>query len=94
VAKRTNFFQKSSKAAKEITGESVYRILTLSITAFGFVVALAWSAVIQELLSRFIDPLIPGQIVLSRFIYAILVTVLAAVVIYQLTKISVRNSEK
>lgn len=64
------------------------QMLTLSTSAFGLVAALAWNSLIQEVVKQYLEPLLGGASgIVSMFIYAVLVTVLAVAVTYQLTKL-------
>jgi len=68
------------------------QMLTLATGALGLVAALAWNQLIQELVSQYIKPLIGGASgIVSLLIYAILVTILAVLVTYNLTKIAKRS---
>lgn len=69
---------------KELTKQ----LLTLSTSAFGFAAALAWNETIQQTVKDFIEPRLPGSGVLSRFIYAILVTLLGVLVTFQLSRLA------
>lgn len=68
--------------------ELIAQLLTLSTSAFGFAAALAWNETIQQTVKDFIEPRIPGSGVLSRFIYAILVTLLGVLVTFQLSRLA------
>lgn len=70
--------------------ELIAQLLTLSTSAFGFAAALAWNDTIQQTVKDFIEPTIPGSGTLSRFIYAILVTLLGVLVTFQLSKLARR----
>jgi hypothetical protein len=64
------------------------QMLTLATGAFGLVAALAWNSVIQEFVTVNIKPYLPkGSGIISLAIYAIIVTVIAVLVTYQLTKL-------
>lgn len=64
------------------------QMITLATSGFGLVAALAWNNVIQELVNHYIKPILPeGGSLLSLFIYAIIITVLAVVVTYNLSAI-------
>lgn len=75
--------------------EIVRQMLTLATSGFGLVAALAWNNVIQEFVKNYIQKLIPGKdtSILSLFIYAVIVTVLAVLVTLQLSKL-LRKLEK
>lgn len=60
--------------------------LTIFITgAFTFVAALAWNSAITGLINKYIKP---GSNILSMFIYAIIVTIIAVIVTSELTRIA------
>lgn len=68
------------------------QMLILSTGAFGLVAALAWNEVIQELVAQYIKPLIGGASgIISLLIYAVLITLLAVLVTYNLTKIAKKS---
>ena len=79
---------KKQKQQKRLHIEIVKQMLTLATSGFGLVAALAWNGVIQELVNNYIKKLLPfGSGILSLLIYAILITILAVFVTYQLSKI-------
>lgn len=64
------------------------QMVTLATSGFGLVAALAWNNVIQDLVNNHIKPYLPeGSSLFSLFLYAVLITVLAVVVTYNLTRI-------
>lgn len=66
----------------------VKQMLTLATSGFGLVAALAWNGVIQEFVTTQIKPYLPsGSGLTSLIIYAVIVTVLAVTVTYQLSKL-------
>ena len=66
----------------------VKQMVTLSTSGLGLVAALAWNNVIQDLVNNYIKPYLPsGSSLLSLLIYAILITILAVSVTYNLTKV-------
>lgn len=68
--------------------EILKQMLTLSTSAFGLVAALAWNELIKEVVANYIKPLIGGASgIVSLLIYAVLVTFLAVIVTYNLTRI-------
>lgn len=81
--------EKLSKEAKEIRKRVLTQMLELATSGFGLVAALAWNQVIQELVEMYIKPLFGGSSgIISLVIYAILVTLLAVVVTYNLSKLA------
>ncbi len=76
------------KEDKKFHIELVKQMLTLSTAAFGLVAALAWNAFIQELVSSYVKKYLSvGGALLSMGIYAIIVTVLAVFITYQLSRV-------
>lgn len=64
------------------------QMLTLATAAFGLVAALAWNSVIQEAVNTYIKPYLPsGSGIISLALYAVIVTGIAVIVTYQLTKL-------
>lgn len=64
------------------------QMVTLATSGFGLVAALAWNNVIQDLVNNYIKPYLPkGSSLFSLFLYAILITTLAVIVTYNLTKL-------
>lgn len=70
--------------------ELMKQLVTLATSAFGFAAALAWNDTIQQTVKEFIDPRIPGSGILSRFIYALLVTALGLLITFQLSRLASR----
>ncbi len=61
---------------------------TLATSGFGLVAALAWNNVIQELVNNHIKPYLPqGSSLISLLLYAIIITSLAVIVTYNLSRI-------
>lgn len=67
--------------------ELLQQLITLSTSGFGLVAALAWNETIQQAVKDFIAPRIPGSGLISKSIYALLVTVLAVIITYQLSRL-------
>lgn len=70
--------------------ELLAQLITLSTSAFGLAAALAWNETIQQAVKDFIEPSLPGSGIFSRFIYAILVTILGVLVTLQLSRLASR----
>ncbi len=69
----------------------VKNMLALAASGFGLVVALAWNAFIQKLVSDYIAPYLgKNSGILSMFIYAVVVTVLAVFATMHLTNLQRR----
>ncbi|MDO8498627.1 MAG: DUF5654 family protein [bacterium] len=87
---------RAQRQAEEKTfhGELFTQLLTLSTSGFGLVAALAWNDTIQQLVKEFIEPRIPGSGLLSRFIYALIVTLFAVLITYQLSHLAAKFQTK
>ena len=80
---------------KKLRQELLKQMVTLSTAGFGLVAALAWNEAIQAFVGEYIDKYISvGSGIISRFIYAIIITVFAVFITYQLTKISGEDESK
>jgi hypothetical protein len=69
-------------------------MLTLSTAGFGLVAALAWNSLIQDIVATYLKPYLPGVGVLSQLIYALIVTIIAVFVTFQLSKLLDRLEDK
>ena len=79
--------QTKSQEQKRLHIELIDQLITLSASGFGLVAALAWNNVIQEFVATYVKRWLPeGSGLLSLLIYALIVTALAVIVTYQLTK--------
>jgi len=79
--------QKTQKQ-KKVTIAVVSQMLTLATSGFGLVAALAWNSVIQEFVNNYVKKFLPsGSGLTSLLIYAIVVTILAVTVTYQLSEL-------
>ncbi len=88
MAKRKKKDDKLTKAEeKSLKQELVSRMLTLATSGFGFVAALAWNSLIQDFVKEFVEPRIPGSGLTYKFLYAILISFLAVLITYQLSKL-------
>ncbi|HCQ31310.1 TPA: hypothetical protein DIU27_02930 [Candidatus Collierbacteria bacterium] len=64
------------------------QVITLVSTSFGLVAALAWNEAIKEYVAVFIKPYFAkGSGVISLFIYAMAVTVVAVLITIQSTRV-------
>jgi hypothetical protein len=78
-----------AKSNKSIHRELVSQMVALSTAGFGLVAALAWNEAIQAFVKEYIDQYISsGSGILSRFIYALIITFIAVFVTYQLSKLN------
>lgn len=68
--------------------ELIRQMLTLATAGFGLVAALAWNSLIQEFVSQYIKKWLPGNSgIISLFIYAIVITLVAVLVTYELSRV-------
>lgn len=74
-----------ARLAREFNAKFVETLSTLLTTAFGLVAAFAWNEVVKSAISKYIAP---GQTILSQLIYAVLVTILAVIISFQLGKLA------
>lgn len=84
------------KIAKPLPHAVAIQVVTLISTSFGLVAALAWNEAIKEYVTVFIKPYFAkGSGVISLFIYAIAITIIAVVITIQSTRILEKiNSKK
>lgn len=86
--------RKEKSKKKALHQELIKQMLTLATSGFGLVAALAWNGLIQEFVNSYVKKFLPnGSGILSLFIYALVVTALAVIVTYQLSKISDKVNE-
>lgn len=78
--------EKSAKQ-KKLHVELIRQMLTLATAGFGLVAALAWNSLIQEAVATYIKPYFPNGSLISLFIYAVLITVIAVLVTYELSRV-------
>ena len=78
-----------TKEAEEFKKEFGKKLLSLVTSGFGLVAALAWNELIKETVNTFIKPYFgENSGLISLAIYALVVTALAVLITYQLSKIS------
>lgn len=71
--------------------ETLKTMITLATSAFGLVAALAWNSAITELFKRVFGQ---AQGIISLFVYAILVTVIAVAVTTRLGNLAQRIADR
>lgn len=72
----------------------VKELLQLATTGFGLAAALAWNDTIKGTIDEYIKPYVArGTGIVSQLLYALIVTSLAVLITYQLTKLT-RRLEK
>jgi len=80
--------RKIKKRAEELRSEFLKTMVQLSTAGFGLVAALAWNDLVKSFLDRFFKA---GSGVVSKFIYAILITIIAVAITYSLGKLLQRT---
>lgn len=80
--------QKESDRNHKFHIEVIRQMLTLATSGFGLVAALAWNSLIQAIVNDYLKKVLPsGSGIISLLIYALVITLLAVLVTYQLSKI-------
>ncbi len=73
---------------REFRQELLKQMITLSSAGFGVVAALAWNEAIQAFVDEYINRYLSvGSGIISKFIYAGIITIVAVLVTYQLTRL-------
>lgn len=86
--KSTLCYNSSMARNKKLHVEVVRQMIALATSGFGLVAALAWNNVIQEFVNDYVKKVLPqGSGMLSLLIYAVIITLLAVMITYQLSKI-------
>ncbi len=89
VKKQRGIRHTLTREAQQFKKEFAEKLLKLVTSGFGLVAALAWNELIKETVNTFIKPYFgESSGLISLAIYALVVTVLAVFVTYQLSKIS------
>ena len=79
------------KKNNELAIATVKQTLTLITSGFGFVAALAWNNLIEDVINSYIKKWLPkGSGAISLLVYALIVTMLAVLITLQLSKILAR----
>ena len=80
--------KKETPKKKALHKELVKQMLTLATSGFGLVAALAWNSLIQEFVNSYIKKYFPANSgIISLLIYAVVITVIAVLITYQLSNI-------
>ncbi len=84
--------KKEEKAPpKRVAIEIVTQMLTLATSGFGLVAALAWNSLVQNFVADYIAKWLPkGSGIISLLLYALVVTVLAVFITYELSRLKDR----
>lgn len=84
-----------TKQTQQIKREFTNQLLKLVTSGFGLVAALAWNEVIKEAVSVYIKPVVgEASGLISLLIYALIVTTLAVLVTYNLSKLNAKGKNK
>ena len=85
----------ATEKEKSFHKELIQQLVTLSTSGFGLVTALAWNETIQAFVKEYIERFYPpGAGIISKFIYAIIITVFAVLITYQLSRLASRWGAK
>lgn len=80
--------KKNLSLGRDFQKEVLKQMITLSSAGFGVVAALAWNEAIQAFVNEYVVRYISvGSGIISKFIYAIIITIVAVLVTYQLTRL-------
>ena len=80
------------RQTKNFKREFSKQLLKLVTSGFGLVAALAWNELIKEIVAEYIKPTVgKASGIISLLIYAVLITFLAVLVTYNLSKIVKRG---
>lgn len=91
MAKKTTPAQKHKTFLGSITNE----MLKLSMTGFGLVAALAWNDAVKTFIEEYIKPYTPsGSNLISQLIYAVIITLLAVTITYELAVLKRKFANK
>ncbi|OGD86630.1 hypothetical protein A2870_03745 [Candidatus Curtissbacteria bacterium RIFCSPHIGHO2_01_FULL_41_11] len=72
---------------KKLRKELLKQMVTLATAGFGLVAALAWNEAVQAFVNEYINKYLSvGSGIISKFVYAALITAIAVFVTYQLAK--------
>lgn len=84
-----------SQREKSFRRELIEQMVTLSTSGFGLVAALAWNEAIQAFVKDYIQRFYPDQSgFISKFLYALIITLFAVLVTYQLSKLASKFNSK
>ena len=84
--------EKVGKETKQFKRQFAKKTLVLVTSGFGLVAALAWNEVIKEVVKVYIKPLFgESSGLISLVIYAVLITFLAVLVTYNLSKVAEKS---
>ncbi|MBI2600372.1 hypothetical protein HYW42_00295 [Candidatus Daviesbacteria bacterium] len=82
---------KGGSQSKRFHEELIDRMLALATSGFGLVAALAWNETIQAFVQDYIQKYFPQSYgLISKLLYAVLITIFAVFITYQLSKLSAK----
>ena len=85
----------TSEEKKQFHKELIDQMVTLATSGFGLVAALAWNEAVQTFVKTNVEPYFPSQSgVISKFLYALLITFLAVIITYQLSRLASKFNSK
>jgi hypothetical protein len=73
---------------KSFRRELFDQMLSLSTAGFGLVAALAWNEAIKGFVEQYVQPYFPDTAIYYKFFYAVLITIFAVLITYQLSQLS------
>ncbi len=83
-----------SQTHRGFLGSITNEMLKLSTTGFGLVAALAWNEAVKTFIEEYVKPYTPGSGLVSQIIYAVIITLLAVTITYQLTVLKRKFTSK
>ena len=84
-----------AKKERAFKDELVDQFLKLATAGFGLAAALAWNDTVKTIIEEYIKPYTSiGSGLISQLLYALIVTLLAVAITYQLTKLSQKFGKK
>jgi small basic protein len=86
--------QESKPSERSLRRELTTQMLQLITSGFGVVAALAWNDAIQTFVKEYVEQIFPKSGLISKFIYATLITTLIVLVTYQLSTIAAKLRPK
>ncbi len=90
MAKKILNKKEQTKEEKSLRAELLGQMVTLSTSGFGLVAALAWNEAIQTFVKDYVQPFFPNSAFYYKFMYAMVITLFAVIITYQLSKIAAR----
>jgi len=77
---------------KSLRAELLTQMVTLATSGFGLVAALAWNEAIQTFVKDYIQPFFPDSAFYYKLMYALVITLFAVIITYQLSRIAAKFS--